>query len=39
MGEKEKQILEHYEERQNYKLKEGEEQPVVTSLPCHLKPW
>lgn len=31
--------LEDYEERGNWRIKGGKGQPVVSSLPCHLRPW
>jgi hypothetical protein len=31
--------LEDYEERGNWRIKGGKGQPVVSSLPCHLRPY
>lgn len=29
----------HYEERQNWRHEGGKEQPDVSGLHCHLRPW
>jgi hypothetical protein len=37
--EREAEWLDHYEERQKWRPEAGEEQPDVSSLRCHLRPW
>ena len=35
----EREQFEHYEERGNWRCEDREEQPYMSSLPCHMRPW